>query len=269
MLGYFASLLMGIALGLTGGGGSILTVPIFVYLFGLSASLSTTYSLFVVGSCALVGGILQRRKQRIPLKPVLIFAIPSMVGVSLSRQGILPLVPDPLNLFQDRTLSRDSLILIAFALLMILASLAMIRKPAYEVPSSEKNENSNVFLMMILGLGVGLVAGFVGAGGGFLIVPALVMLGRIPMKVAVGTSLLVIALQSLSGFVGDWLRQVKIDWNFLLVILSLSLFGIFLGTSLSARVSEEKLKRLFGWLVLLMGMAMGIEQLIKIAISNS
>ncbi len=251
LLGYVGALIIGIILGLVGGGGSILTVPIFVYVLGTNPIVATAYSLFVVGSVALVGAINNLRKGLVDVRTAIVFAIPAFIGVYLTRAFLIPAIPDVLFTVGDFTLSKDTGIMIFFALIMLLASVSMIRSRR-----EEKTINSDVSynypIILIEGLIVGVVTGIVGAGGGFLIIPALVLLAKLPMKKAVGTSLLIIAVKSLIGFIGD-LQNIEIEWSFLLVFTSISIVGIFLGMYLSNFIEGKKLKKGFGWFVLLMG----------------
>lgn len=255
MLGYPASLAMGLALGLTGGGGSILTVPILVYLFGIGALEATTYSLGLVGLVALWGAWGAYRKGELHLQRALSFGIPGIIGVLLSRRVLLPMLPQTLSFF-DTTITKNSLLLISFSLLMLLASTSMIRSSfqdkTLKPQQQSKNELSNIALTLS-GLATGMLAGFVGAGGGFLIVPALVNVGRLGMRQAVGTSLFVIALQSLIGVLGDSEALAKIDLQLFGTIALLAVVGMSLGTKFRERISQRKLKLGFGVFVLVMG----------------
>lgn len=255
-LGYFASILIGVSLGLIGGGGSILTVPVLVYLLGLNPVLSTAYSLFVVGTTSLVGSFTYMRKQLVNYRAALVFAIPSFITVFLTRKFLVPAIPDPVFTLGDFTLSKGAGIMGLFALIMLAAAFSMIRhKEDQEKDSEGEGTSFNYPLIGLEGAAVGLLTGLVGAGGGFLIIPALVLLAKLPMKMAVGTSLLIIAAKSLIGFLGD-VGQQAIDWQFLAIFTSLSVVGIFLGSYLTRFIPGEKLKRIFGWFVL--GMAVFI-----------
>ena len=202
--GYIASIFIGISLGLIGGGGSILTVPVLVYLFGIGAEMSTAYSLFIVGSTALVGGIRNATLGNVNYKTAVVFTIPA---------------------FKRKEEQRDE-----------------DAVPVFNVPA-----------IVIEGAVVGVLTGIVGAGGGFLIIPALVLFAKLPMKKAVGTSLLIIAAKSLIGFVGDVQRfGDQLDWTLLLSVTAIAVFGIFIGIYLNKFINGEKLKKGFGWFVLLM-----------------
>ena len=203
IIGYFLSALVGISLGLIGGGGSILMVPILVYVFMLNPVLATSYSLFVVGSTSLVGAINNYRKGLVSIKTALFFGLSSITTVFLTRKFIMPVIPKVIFTIGSFVVKQSTAIMVLFAILMLLASIAMI-KGRNEVPHTEVTTKANDTLKLLMyGVLVGLATGFLGAGGGFLIIPALVLILKMPMKKAVGTSLLIIALNSLIGFTGD------------------------------------------------------------------
>jgi len=251
IFGYFGALLVGLVLGLIGGGGSILTVPIFVYLFSLNPITATAYSLFVVGSTSLVGTMRNIKKKNIVFKPAFIFAAPALIAVFLTRKFILPAIPEELITIGTFQVTKSILIMLLFSIVMILASISMIRNTNPEEERDAKESLDN-FSLLIQGLCIGILTGMVGAGGGFLIVPALVLLAKLPMKNAVATSLLIIAINSLIGFSGD-VTNYEIDWKFLLPFTTISIVGIFIGIWLNKFISGQKLKNSFGWFVLVMG----------------
>ncbi len=252
IVGFGASILIGVSLGLIGGGGSILTLPVLVYLLHIDPVLSTAYSLFVVGTTSLVGSASFMKKKLVNYRAAVVFAIPSFTTVYLTRKYLVPMIPDPLFSVGTFDMTKNMGIMIFFALIMLAASYSMIRKATVEETNGEEEVKFNYPMIAIEGGLVGILTGIVGAGGGFLIIPALVLFARLPMKMAVGTSLLIIAAKSLIGFLGD-LSNLTIDWNFLLVFTSLSVVGIFLGSYLSRFISGDKLKTAFGWFVLIMG----------------
>lgn len=261
VVGYMASVLMGLSLGLIGGGGSILTVPILVYLFSLQPVVATGYSLFIVGLTALFGGFNFMRQGQVDFKTGMIFAGPSFLGVYASRSWVIPALPDPVFQLANFEMSKNMLMMVVFAVLMIVASYSMIRKPS-STPKQKKDMAplQRYLLIALEGLVVGGITGFVGAGGGFLIIPALVILVGLPMKRAVGTSLFIIAIKSLFGFIGDWQRNPNIDWQLLLTVSGIAIAGIFAGSYLSRYVAEDKLKKVFGWFVLVMGSGILLQQ---------
>jgi len=247
--GYLASILIGITLGLIGGGGSILTVPILVYLFQINPEKATSYSLFIVGITAMVGAYRHYTLGNLKMKSALYFAFPSVVSLLFIRKVVLPAIPGQLFSVGTFLVSKDLLIMVVFALLMIAASVSMIRKSATNVGAPK----TNLIRLAIIGFLVGFITGFLGAGGGFLIIPALLFFANLPMKQAVGTSLLIIFINSLIGFMGDVLNGVPIQYPFLFTIAAIAIVGMLIGTQLSKKIDGAKLKPAFGWFVLVMG----------------
>lgn len=251
IIGYAFALLIGISLGLIGGGGSILTVPILVYLLGVEAGeYAPAYSLFIVGGTALVGGIQKYRDGFVDVKTFIVFGVPAIITVYFTRHTLVPAIPDEM-LLGDYILTKRLLVMAVFAILMVLASVSMIRGRKEE-EQKEEEQKFNYPLILVEGVVVGVLTGLVGAGGGFLIIPALVKLSKLSMKKAVGTSLLIIAAKSLFGFMGD-VTRLDINWTMLILVTSLAIVGIFLGNRLSKKIPGQKLKVGFGWFVLLMG----------------
>lgn len=249
VLGYIASLFIGISLGLIGGGGSILTVPILVYLFQVNPKLATTYSLFIVGLTASFGAIRHYKMGNIKVKSAMYFAIPSLITLLLVRKIVLLRIPEIIPITEWYSISRGMVIMVLFAILMILASYSMIRKQK-NVPNESQIKPLH---LMVIGAIVGMITGFLGAGGGFLIIPALLFFAKMQMKQAVGTSLLIIGFNSLLGFLGDVINGVEMDYIFLLSIAFIAGIGIFIGTFLSKKMDGAQLKPIFGWFVLVMG----------------
>lgn len=260
IIGYIASLIIGISLGLIGGGGSILTVPVLVYLFRVSPVMATAYSLFIVGSTSLVGAVPKYKKGLVNLKTSLIFGAPSIVAVFATRKYIVPLIPDELFHVGGILITKNIITMLLFAVLMVAASISMIRSKNKEIDEDLEEQKFNYPLIMVEGLVVGALTGLVGAGGGFLIIPALVLLSKLPMKQAIGTSLLIIAAKSLIGFTGD-LTNYTMDWRLLLIVTGLAILGIFIGNRLSNKIESEKLKKGFGWFVLIMGIYIIIKEI--------
>lgn len=262
IVGYFLAALVGVSLGLIGSGGSILTVPILVYVIGVNPVLATAYSLFIVGSTALVGGVQSALQKKVDFKTVLIFGIPSIAAVYATRMWLVPLIPKELFSIGNLAITKSIALMLLFAVVMILASISMIKSGKKKV---EENVNVpmkyNYPMILLEGAVVGLLTGLVGAGGGFLIIPALVLLAKMPMKLAVGTSLFIIAAKSLIGFIGDLQGDQIIDWKLLSSFTAFAVAGIFIGIFLSKKISGDKLKKAFGWFVLVMGIYIIIKEL--------
>lgn len=252
LFGYLLAALVGISLGLIGSGGSILMVPILVYIFGYNPVLATSYSLFIVGSTSLVGAFNNYRKGLVSIKTALLFGLSSVTTVFITRHFIMPRIPETLFYIGDQPVKHDVATMVLFAILMLLASVAMIRDGKRNTVVDINASSADTIKLLLFGVLVGLTTGFLGAGGGFLIIPALVLILRTPMKKAVGTSLLIIALNSLIGFTGD-LTHININWKFLLSITAIAIAGIFIGGALAKKIESSKLKKAFGWFVLVMG----------------
>ncbi|UII30034.1 sulfite exporter TauE/SafE family protein [Fulvivirga ulvae] len=251
--GYLSAIVIGFTLGLIGGGGSILTVPALVYIIGVSPVLSTSYSLFVVGVSALVGSLNYMRKGLVSYQTAVVFAIPSFLAVYTTRKFVVPAVPDVIFSSERIIVSKDLAIMVLFALIMLMASISMIMSGRKELPKEMAGQEPvfNYPLILLEGALVGALTGLVGAGGGFLIIPALVLMAKLPMKLAVGTSLLIIAAKSLIGFVGD-IEEQPIEWSFIIPFTAIAVAGIFIGSYVSRYVANERLKSWFGWFVLFM-----------------
>lgn len=261
IFGYIASILIGISLGLVGSGGSILTVPVLVYLMNINPLLATTSSLFIVGSASLVGGLRAYSKSLIDFKAVAGFGIPSVFSIFITRHYLLPAIPHYLFTIGNVQFSKEMFLMIVFAVLMLAASISMIRSKYVELKTEapEKKQQNKVLPLVLLGLFVGVVTGLLGAGGGFLIIPSLVLFLKLPMKISVGTSLLIIAINSLLGFLFS-LKQFEYNWTILLSFTALSVIGLFVGFRLSEKISGASLKKGFGWFVLLMGIYIIIKE---------
>ncbi|MCE2776240.1 MAG: sulfite exporter TauE/SafE family protein [Algoriphagus sp.] len=263
IIGFAAAILIGISLGLIGGGGSILTVPVLVYILGVNPVLATAYSLFVVGSTSLVGAATYMKKGLVNYKTALVFAIPSFIAVFLTRKFLVPALPDPLFTLGEAIITKNIGIMVFFALIMLAASYSMITAKKCVDCDEDEPVVFNFPMIALEGSVVGVITGIVGAGGGFLIIPALVLLAKLPMKMAVGTSLLIIAAKSLIGFLGDLSTQT-IDWQLLLIFTALSIVGIFIGSALSKKINEKVLKTGFGWFVLIMGIYIITKELLAV-----
>jgi uncharacterized membrane protein YfcA len=253
LIGFAASILIGLSLGLVGGGGSILTVPVLVYLLGVEPVLATAYSLFIVGLTSAVGVFPKYKEGLVDVRTALIFGAPSIAAVFLTRRWLVPAIPTNIGHVGDWVLTKNVLLMSLFAVLMVAASVSMIRDTKKDNGATDGSLSFNYPLIVMEGAVVGILTGLVGAGGGFLIIPALVVLTKLPMKKAVGTSLLIIAAKSLIGFTGDLSAQTM-DWPLLLAVTLMAVLGIFLGNTLSKKIDGGKLKKGFGWFVLVMGL---------------
>ena len=257
LAGYAASVFIGLILGMLGGGGSILSIPILVYLFSIDVVLASAYSLFIVGATSLVGAFTKYKEHTVNIRSAAMFGIPSVVSIFATRKWIVPAIPEIVWQTDMFILSKRLLILGLFAVLMVLASISMIRG------THDYNNDDERFmpvLLIVQGLLIGFLTGLVGAGGGFLIVPALVLLTGLGFKTAVGTSLFIIAISSLTGFLGD-LMNYSMDWSFLLIITMLATVGILIGNQLTHRISSILLRKIFGWFILIVGCGILIREL--------
>jgi uncharacterized membrane protein YfcA len=257
--GYFAALLIGIFLGLIGGGGSILTIPVLVYLFQIPPSLATGYSLFIVGCSSLAGAWKHYSFGNINLRAAFSFGITSIITVLLIRKLLLPVIPEQLFSIGSFTVTKSLATMVLFAIVMIIASRQMIRRE----PVSPAKDGPRSFVLtkaLIRGIEVGILTGLLGAGGGFIIIPVLVFSFRLKMKEAIGTSLLIIAINALGGFIGDLFHE-QYNWQLLLPVTAIAITGTFIGRKLGEKVPGEKLKRGFGWFVLIMGVYILVHEL--------
>jgi len=251
IIGYLSAIFVGLSLGLIGGGGSILTVPILVYFFGIEASeTAPAYSLFIVGIASLMGAIIKSRKGFVDLRTAIVFGLPSIVAVYATRRFLVPAIPDELATIDDFIFTKRLFVMGLFAILMVIASVSMIKGRKKIIQTEE--QKFNYPLILIEGVFIGVLTGLVGAGGGFIIIPALVVLSNLPMKKAIGTSLVIIAAKSLFGFLGD-IAIMTIDWKLLLTFAALAVAGIFIGNQLSHKIEGVQLKKGFGWFVLIIG----------------
>ena len=252
------AILIGLILGFIGGGGSILAVPILVYVLGVDPVEATAYSLFVVGIASLFGAHKHYKLGNINFKIGMMFAIPSFIGVFVSRSWVLPNIPDELFVLGDYVLTKDIFLMVFFSLIMLLTSFSML----YKRSVSKQTKDIQQVKIIIHGLLVGLITGMVGAGGGFLIIPALVLLSGLEMKKAIGTSLMIIVVKSLFGFLGEW--GSELDWQLLISFTALAVIGIFVGVYLGRFFEGQRLKKSFGVFVLLMAVVIMLKEFLII-----
>jgi uncharacterized membrane protein YfcA len=258
-IGFFGAFLTGIVIGLFGGGGSILVVPIFVYLFKLNPVLATSYSMFVVGSSAAIGTLINIKKKLIEYKTAVVFTLPALVSVSLTRRFLIPNIPDTLLSFESFDITKEMGLMLFFSSIIMLSSILMMKKPSTKTVTKSSTKK-NYSLLIFIGLEVGVLTGLVGAGGGFIIVPALVLFARLTIKQAVATSLIIITFNSLIGFSTD-LSFLKMEWSFLLLFTSLSITGIFAGIYISGYTRESTLKTNFARFMIVMAALIVFKEL--------
>ncbi len=258
ILGYFSAILMGLTLGLIGAGGSILTVPILVFFFKTSPLTATAYSLLIVGITALVGAISYHKRKLVDIKSAAIFALPAMLAVLTTRTIIIPSLA--VEIFG---IPRDTLIMLLFSALMLVAAFFML-SPETEKKQTPKSQLCKNCILIFSSSGIGLLTGLVGAGGGFLIIPALTILFNLPIKTAIGTSLTIIAFNSLIGFKGDLISGLRIEWHILAPFIFLTILGMLLGIVLSKNFDSAKLKKTFAIFIAIVAIAIFANELLAI-----
>lgn len=260
VIGLVLALLIGLSLGMIGSGGSILTVPILVYIVGIPPVEATAYSLFIVGSTSLVGSMKHISDKNVNFQVVFFFGIPSMLSVFFARSYLLPLIPNEVVLSNQLIVSKNKLLMILFAIVMLVAATKMVKRNV-TTPKTKPIEATDPIPLAIQGMLIGCLSGLVGAGGGFLIIPALVFFANLSMRKAIGTSLTIIAIQSLFGFLGDVLQR-DIQWGLLLSFSTISVVGLLIGIAWSKKIIDTKLKKVFGWFVLSMAIYILVKELI-------
>ena len=260
IIGYFLATAIGVSLGLIGGGGSILAVPVLAYLFGMDEKVATAYSLFIVGTAALVGGLRQHLNGNVDWRTAAVFGLPAIAGVWGVRHYIVPTLPDVLFTAGGLEFTRRMGMFGLFAILMVGAAWSMLSNK--ERISGSGDVNYNYPLILAEALVVGALTGFVGAGGGFLIIPALVIFADLEIKRAIGTSLMIIALKSLLGFFLGDAMTTAIDWLFLAQFTGLAVIGIFAGVYLGRLIDGGRLKKSFGYFIMAMAVLIFIMEFI-------
>ena len=249
MTGYLLSIFIGLSLGLIGGGGSILTIPILVYFFKIDPVIASTYSLFVIGITSLTGAFSHYQRGNVNFRIAMLFGIPSLVTVFIMRKWIMPMVPQHLATIGSFEFTKSILLMTVFAMFMVLASISMIRKRNEPVSEGDINYRKLIWLALL----VGFITGFIGIGGGFLIIPSLILFAGLPMKKAVGTSLTIMTISSLVGVLGDVSRHEPINYSFLAAFTAFAIAGILIGCYLTKYVKDHRLKPAFGWFILCIG----------------
>jgi uncharacterized protein len=260
VIGYLLAILVGISIGLIGAGGSILTIPILVYLLGVEAAITApAYSLFIVGCVSVIGVIIKQKNKEVNFKLAFLFGIPTIISIVLTRHFIIPAIPTHLFTIGTIEITNRILVMSIFAITMLLSAIFMIKNRPNIDPI--KLNKKNYVLNFSGGLSIGFLSGLVGAGGGFVIIPALIKSGNLSIKTAVGTSLAIIAMNSFFGFIGS-VKSISINWGILIPFTLLAMIGIFIGHKLSSKINGSNLKKGFGWFVLLMGIFIIIKEII-------
>ena len=258
--GYFLSMFIGFSLSLIGGGGSILTIPVLVYFFRIDPVLATTYSLFVVGLAAIAGSVNYYRMNSIDYATVFEFGVPSVIVLLIMRRWLLPLIPSIIFQFHSLVLSKSLLILAVFSATMLVASFSMIRSKRYSIPA----EGLSYGRLVLQGSITGALTGFIGIGGGFIIVPSLVLFAGLPMKKAIGTSLVIITANCLVGVLGDLRTVESLDLPFLATFALFAILGIIAGTWAIRFIPDKQLKPAFGWIILSLSIMMLIRTIMSV-----
>lgn len=261
-IGYIGALIIGLIMGLTGSGGSILSIPILAYLFHFDEKTATAYSLFIVGITALGGGMRNLFSKQVSLKSILYFGVPAIVGVLLMRRIVMPILPEVLFHILSFEITRRMFVFGIFGLLMLVAAYTMLNKPKIQLAEIESQKFEFHPLMVTEGFFLGIFMGLIGAGGGFLIVPALMLIAKLPIKRAISTSLVIVCMNSLAGFfLGDF-TYMEVEWSFLFTFVLISLIGILIGGTLAKRINGEKLKKYFAYFIILMSIFVFVMEFI-------
>lgn len=245
--GLILTVFSGLTLGLVGGGGTILMLPILHYVMGFSISASTRLSMAIVGVTAFVGSLEYFRRGDVAIRAGFIFAIPSLLSVTMVRAFILPKIPTSIATVGHVEITKDKAILLLFSCVMILVAMAMLRP----VENPSRAIKNSVLSMSLSSAIVGLLTGFVGAGGGFLIVPALHLILNLPLRMAIGTSLFVIFINSVVGFAADLIKGSPLPWSSLAIVIVASVLGMFFGLTVSKKVRQHQLKKAFAFFILI------------------
>ncbi len=261
LAGYGLAIVIGVTMGLLGGGGSILTVPVFVYFLGINPVLATAYSLFVIGTTSMVGAGRSVFDGNVNFRIAVGFAVPSFISIYLTRRFLIPALPEVMLETGDFLMTKGMFMMLFFALLMLVSAVSMIKGRTSLEQKKPEELSFSYPKIASQGAVVGLLAGMVGAGGGFLIIPALVLFSKVPMKMAIGTTLLIISFNSLIGFMGD-VQNTTIDWSFLLPFTGFAIIGILIGVYLTKFFSGSKLKKGFGVFVLAVAAFIVIQELV-------
>tara|TARA_B100001059_G_scaffold169664_1_gene169533 strand:- start:1534 stop:2334 length:801 start_codon:yes stop_codon:yes gene_type:complete len=260
ILGFVGALLVGITLGLIGSGGSILSLPIFVYLFGLNPIIASAYSLFTVGITSLIGSLKNIKLKLIDINTVLYFSLSAAISVYITRKYLINLIPEEIITVGNLLITKEKFLMLFFALLIYFAGIAMIKKRVDKSQNQRRKSKYDKVLILIEGAVVGVVTGLVGAGGGFIIIPVLVLFSKLNMKNAIATSLVIISIKSLIGFIGDIENHI-IDWEFLIMFSLISILGIYIGQAIGLKIDGNKLKKGFGYFVIVVASCVAVKEI--------
>ncbi|MDC1491771.1 sulfite exporter TauE/SafE family protein [Flavobacteriaceae bacterium] len=260
VFGYIGALFVGITLGLIGSGGSILSLPIFVYLFGLNPVLASAYSLFTVGLTSLIGSIKNIKLKLIDVNTVLYFSFSAAISVYITRKYLIDLIPDEIISLGWLTITKEKFLMLFFAVLIYFAGIAMIKKRKDTSQNQRRKSKYDKALILLEGSVVGFITGLVGAGGGFIIIPVLVLFSKLNMKNAIATSLVIISIKSLIGFIGD-IENLDIDWLFLIKFSLISIIGIFIGQAIGLKIDGSKLKKGFGYFIIIIASLVIVKEI--------
>ncbi len=250
ILGYLGALLTGFVLGLLGGGGALLSIPVLVYMFKIEASVATGYSLLLVGIAALSGAVQNVRKKWVDYDAALYYGIPSVITVYTVRRYVMPNLPKTILQIGTYTLDKNHLILFILSAVMFIAAYKMITSNSTQASEVQPKQRSHYLQLILYAVLIGAFLGLVGTGGGFLMVPALIYFANVPTKKAIGTSLVLVTVNSFIGFLGDIGSHNAFDWQFLLTFSAFSVTGVFIGHYVAAFIHNDKLKSYFGWFIL-------------------
>lgn len=240
---------IGLCLGLVGAGGSILTIPVFVYILKTEPVTSTVYSMFIVGICSLAGSIRSFFKGFIDVKVALLFGVPSVTGVFIARKLIFPALPQKVFCVWGMAVSKNVCIMLCLAAIMLVVSIKMLKKPVKNAATTGNSTKNKTFLVFCQGMVTGIITGLLGVGGGFLIMPALLLWLKLPVKTAIGTALLIITINSFTGFITSY-NMVHIEWSLLVKFATGAIAGILVGTKLSEKIHPGNLKIALGWFII-------------------
>lgn len=260
IFGLVLALFIGITLGLVGSGGSILTVPVFVYALGVDPNIATTYSLLAIAVSSSIGSIRNFALKRVKMNELVLFGVPSVITVYLTRQFLLPLVPDEFNI-GNWVIHQNTVLMLIFAVLMFISGYRMIK--AAQLLEFDATRKYPRYVMILQGAMLGFITGGVGAGGGFLIIPALVNFYGMPIMYAVATSLAIISFNSFFGLAGDLEKLHLFDWSILVPYTLILIVGMFTGFYVNKYFRGEQLKKGLGYLILAIGCFILVQEFIR------